>query len=521
MGTVSRRPGRPIGRASARSLTAALVGLDAKLVEVEVQIGAGLPAFAMVGLPDKAVAESRERVRAALAAVGLTLPPKRILVNLAPGDLAKEGSHFDLPIALGLLAAMGTLPQESLDGQLALGELALDGALRPVAGVLPTALLAAERGFGLLCPAASGGEAAWVGERVRIAPAAHLLELIQHLRGERRLRPPVAQPAPEHAGAPDLRDVKGQETAKRALEVAAAGGHHLLLVGPPGSGKSMLAARLAGLLPPLDAAEVLEVGLIHSVGGRLVDGRLSRQRPFRAPHHSASMAALVGGGPNARPGEVSLAHHGVLFLDELPEFQRQVLEALRQPLENGTITVARAHRHVTYPARFQLVAAMNPCRCGHLDDPALACSRAPRCAEDYQRRISGPLLDRIDLHVEVPALAPDELALPAPREGSAEVRERVVRARERQRRRMVEAGRPDLAVNAELEGELLDRLAPLDAGARDLLHRAATRLRLSARSYHRIQRVARTIADLEGATVIRRAHLAEALGYRRRVLVHG
>ena len=509
------------GLKTARVQTIALVGLEAAPVEVEVQIASGLPAFTIVGLPDKAVAESRERVRAALAAIGLALPPKRITVNLAPGDLAKEGSHYDLPIALGLLAIMGVLPGDALDGKLALGELALEGGLRAVAGVLPAALAAAAAGRALLCPAACGGEAAWLGDEIEIVAASHLLELVNHLRGDQVLAPPRAEFENEEVHHPDLRDVKGQETAKRALEVAAAGGHNLLMIGPPGSGKSMLAARLVGLLPPLSPAEVLEVGMIQSVGGRLVGRRLSRRRPYRAPHHGASMAAMVGGGTHARPGEVSLAHKGVLFLDELPEFARNVLEALRQPLETGTVTVARANLHVTYPARFQLVAAMNPCRCGHLDDPALACARAPRCAAQYQSRISGPLFDRIDLHIEVPAVSPQDLALPAPCEGTREVAARVAAAREIQRARFEAAGRADLSTNAELEGDLLDRLAPLDSGARALLQRAAERLRLSARAFHRIQRVARTIADLDGAEVVQRAHVAEAIGYRRRTPAAG
>jgi magnesium chelatase family protein len=502
---------------TARVRTIALLGLEAADVEVEVQLGAGLPAFTIVGLPDKAVAESRERVRAALAAMGLSMPPRRITVNLAPGDIAKEGSHYDLPIALGLLAVMGVVPSDALDGRIALGELALEGGLRPVAGVLPAALAAAERQMGLVCPAACGAEAAWLADSIEIVAPASLLQLVNHVRGERVLAPPEPAMAGDEEGqSPDLRDVKGQETAKRVLEIAAAGGHNLLMTGPPGSGKSMLAARLPGLLPPLAPHEVLEVGMIHSVGGKLVGGRLSRRRPFRAPHHGASMAAMVGGGSHARPGEVSLAHRGVLFLDELPEFARNVLDALRQPLETGTVSVARANLHVTYPARFQLVAAMNPCRCGHLDDPTRACARAPACAAQYQARISGPLYDRIDLHVEVPAVSPQDLSLPPPSEGSREVAARVAAAREVQAERCRRLGRSDITTNAELEGELLEAAAPLDSRARELLLRAADQLKLSARSWHRVVRVARTIADLDGAEVIGRVHVAEAVSYRRR-----
>ena len=501
---------------TARVQTVALLGLEAVDVEVEVQVSAGLPAFTIVGLPDKAVAESRERIRAALGAMGLALPTRRITVNLAPGDLAKEGSHYDLPIALGLLAVMGAVPADACEGCIVLGELGLDGAIRPVGGVLPAALAAAREQRGLICPAACGGEAAWLADAVEIVAPSSLLQLVNHVRGDQVLAPPEAGAVEEAPRYPDLADVKGQETAKRALEIAAAGGHNLVMTGPPGSGKSMLAARLVGLLPPLSPEEVLEVGMIRSVGGRLAGGTLSRARPFRAPHHGASMAAMVGGGSTVRPGEVSLAHKGVLFLDELPEFARNVLEALRQPMESGTVTIARASLHVTYPARFQLVAAMNPCRCGHLDDPSLACARAPRCAAQYQGRISGPLFDRIDIHIDVPAVSPDDLALPPPAEGSREVAARVAAARELQRERLAARGRSDLALNAELDGELLTELAPLDRPAGEMLRRAAERLRLSARAYHRVIRVARTIADLDGAEIIGRAHIAEAIAYRRR-----
>jgi magnesium chelatase family protein len=512
--TLEDKPSRA-AMTTARVRSLAFVGLETAEIEVEVQLSGGLPAFSIVGLPDKAVAESRERVRAALGAMGLALPPRRITVNLAPADLLKEGSHFDLPVALGLLIVMGALPADAVEGQLALGELALDGSLRAVAGVLPAALAASERGHGLICPAANGGEAAWFKDEVEITAAPSLLALINHARGWQVLSPPEPALAEDEPDYPDLVDVKGQETAKRGLEIAAAGGHNLLMTGPPGAGKSMLAARLVGLLPPLDAAEMLEVSLIASLGGRLEGGRLSRRRPFRSPHHAASMAAMVGGGSHARPGEISLAHKGVLFLDELPEFQRQVLEALRQPLETGRITVARAALHVTYPAKVQLVAAMNPCRCGHLDDPALACTRAPRCATDYQQRISGPLFDRIDLHVDVPGVSPADMALPAPREGTAEVRARVLAARRLQAERLAAAGRPDLRTNAEIDGELLDRIAAMAPTAHELLRRAADQLRLTARGYNRILRVARTIADLDGAETITKPHLAEAVAFRR------
>jgi magnesium chelatase family protein len=491
--------------------TVAFLGLEARAVEVQVQIASGLPAFIVVGLPDKAVAESRERVRAALAAIGLSLPPKRITVNLSPADLPKERSHNDLPIALGLLAAMAAVDAEMLAGYAVVGELGLDGRLTATPGVLLAAIHASSRSLGLICPAAQGPEAAWAGD-IEVLAAPDLISLINHFRGSSVLAPPAPGEADPPGSGPDLAQVKGQETAKRALEIAAAGGHNLLMTGPPGAGKSLLAACLPGILPELTPSEALEVSMIASVAGALADGRLIRTRPFRAPHHSASMAALVGGGLKVRPGEVSLAHLGVLFLDELPEFQRSVLDSLRQPLETGTVSVARANAHVTFPARVQLIAAMNPCRCGHLGDPALACSRAPRCAADYQAKVSGPMLDRIDLHVDVQAVAAADLVLPPPTEGSAEVAKRVKAARDLQTARFEPHG---LRTNAEADGELLDKIATPDEPGRRLLAQAAEAMRLSARGYHRVLRVARTIADLAGSEAVARVHVAEALSYRR------
>jgi magnesium chelatase family protein len=491
--------------------TVAFLGLEARAVEVQVQISSGLPKFLVVGLPDKAVAESRERVHAALAAIGLSLPPKRITVNLSPADLPKEGSHYDLPIALGMLAAMGAIDAEMLSGYVAVGELGLDGRIAPSPGVLLAAMHASAHSLGLICPAAQGSEAAWAGD-IEVLAATDLIALLNHFRGSAVMSAPAPGEAEPPGLGPDLAQVKGQETAKRALEIAAAGGHNLLMSGPPGAGKSLLAACLPGILPDLTPSEALEVSMIASVAGTLSGGRLIRNRPFRAPHHSASMVALIGGGLRVRPGEVSLAHLGVLFLDELPEFQRQALDSLRQPLETGTVSVARANAHVTFPARVQLVAAMNPCRCGHLGDAALACSRAPRCAADYQTKISGPLLDRIDLHVEVAGVAAADLVLPPPAEGSAEVRERVRAARQIQTDRYAGLG---VRTNAEADGELLDRVATPDEPGRRLLAQAAEAMRLSARGFHRVLRVARTIADLAGSEGAGRVHVAEALSYRR------
>ena len=484
-------------------------------IDVQVQLTSGLPSFAVVGLPDKAVAESRERVRGAMAAIGLALPPKRITVNLSPADVQKEGSHFDLPIALGMLVAMEAIPSDALDGYLALGELGLDGRIAPVAGVLPAAMAAIGMDKALICPAAQGGEAAWAGD-MEIAAAPDLIALINHLNGSQMMAVPTPKLAPPLGELPDLADIKGQETAKRALEIAAAGGHNLLLMGPPGAGKSMLASRLPGILPPMSATEALEVSMIHSVAGLMIDSGLSHARPFRDPHHSSSTPALVGGGQRAKPGEVSLAHNGVLFLDELPEFQRGALESLRQPLETGRAVVARVNAHVTYPARVQLIAAMNPCRCGHLDDPDLACSRAPRCALDYQAKISGPLFDRIDLSIDVPAVRASDLSRPPPAEGSKEVAARVAAARAIQTARfasMPEAQRP--RTNAMADGKILEDIATPDAEGRKLLTDAADRLKLSARGYHRVLRVARTLADLDNSPSLRRLHIAEALSYRR------
>ncbi len=489
--------------------TIAFRGIETIAVTVQIHIANGLPAIAIVGLADKAVAESRERVRVALASIGLALPPKRIAVNLAPADVLKEGAHFDLPIALGLMVAMGVVPRDAVEDALVLGELALDGAIQPVSGVLPVAIAAVAAGRDLICPHDCGSEAAWADGLSIIAPPS-LTSLVNHIHGRQFLHPPTPKMAPARQNMPDLADLKGQDTARRVLEIAAAGGHHLLMVGPPGAGKSMLAARLAGLLPPLNPAEALEATMLHSVAGNLTEGGLIQNRPFREPHHSASMAALVGGGLRAKPGEISLANHGVLFLDELAEFSRVVLDSLRQPLETGSVVVARANHHVTYPVRFQLVAAMNPCRCGYLGDPARACSRAPACGQNYQAKISGPMMDRFDLIIEVPEISAGTLLKEASGESSQIVATRVAAARQFGARR----NQGVMRANAQIGIDQLDQQIIMDDAAQDLLRTAMDQANLSARAYHKIMRVSRTIADLAGDDRVGRAALAEALAYR-------
>lgn len=491
--------------------TVAFAGIDARLVEVQCSLAPGLPAFSIVGLPSKSVSESGERIRAALTSMGVALPSKRITINLTPADLPKSGSHYDLPIAIALLTAIDLIPSEAVQGYIFIGELSLDGLLNYVGGALPAAMAAASEDKDLMCPVACATEAAWVSS-TRAVGATNLTAVVQHFTGQTLLEAAKPAQADTSSFAKDMQDVKGQERAKRALEIAAAGRHHALLLGTPGSGKSMLASRISGILPPLTPLEALETSMVHSVAGLLNGKGIQRDRPFRAPHHTASMAAIVGGGRNAAPGEISMAHNGVLFMDEFPEHHRNVLDSLRQPLETGEVSVARANAHVRYPCRFMLIAAANPCKCGYLSDPSRACSRAPICGEDYLGRISGPLMDRFDLQIEVPPVAFTDLELPKNGESSRQIAQRVLRAREIQERRY--EGIERMFQNADAEGETLERIAQLDPDSKALLLRVSERFGLSARGYHRVLRVARTIADLAESEVIEKSHVAEAVSYR-------
>ena len=485
-------------------------GMDATPIDVQVQLSAGLskPEFNIIGLADRAVKESAERIRNVLSALNLSLPPKRLTVNLSPADVEKSGSHFDLPILCGILCAIGVLPECELEKYIILGEVGLDGAIVKTDAVLPASVWAMSHNMGIICPGDQGTEARWAGHTNILAPF-HVVQLINHFSNRQLLSiPDLTVPENQVNTKLDMADVHGQSAAKRALEIAAAGGHAMLMVGPPGAGKTMLASRLPTILPEMTASEILETSTIYSIAGDLSGRGLISSRPFRSVHHTSSPVALAGGGADARPGEISLAHNGVLFLDELPEFNRATLEILRQPMESGRILISRAKRNAIYPACFQLIAAMNPCPCGHLGNAAMSCTRAPRCAEAYQNKISGPLLDRIDLHVDVDAVKPWEMTTDtAPRETSAEIRARVVAARNKQIKRQG-------CVNARLDGAELVRFAQLSDELTEFLNVAAEKMGMSARGYNRIKRLARTIADLRGADDIEMADLAEALSYR-------
>lgn len=489
----------------------ALSGIDIIDVDVQTSISSGKQNFTIVGLADKAIGESRERIKAALSSMGLALPAKNILVNLAPADLVKEGSHFDLPIAASLLTAMEILPYEEICNYIIAGELSLDGRILPINGALPAAIGANARHKGFICPEANGAEAAFSGNSGILSPKS-LTSLVNHFRGDKMLIPPEPKINQDNYSYPDMSDIKGQEDAKRAVEIAASGEHNILMSGPPGTGKSMLASRIPGILPKMSAKEILECMTISSIAG-IKDG-IKSHRPFRAPHHSSSRASLVGGGTSRQiqPGEISLAHNGILFLDELPEFPSNVIESLRQPIESGKILISRAYSHITYPAKFQLVAAMNPCKCGYLFDSQKACNHAPNCGISYQNRISGPMMDRFDIHIKVkqnPFYKIDSNQKPS--ESSDNVRKRVEKARNIQKERYDGYG---ISTNARLEGKLITNFAiPID-GSIDLLNNAAQAHGFSMRSYNKILKVARTIADMADEKNVKKIHLAEALNYK-------
>jgi magnesium chelatase family protein len=502
----------------AKIKTLSFNGIDVAPIDVQVKISNGMSSFTIVGLPDKAVGESKERVRAAISSTGLSWPYKKITVNLAPADLQKEGSHFDLAIALGIMVEMGVLQQNIADDFFILGELSLDGSINAVNGIISAAIGANQHNLGIICPLENGAEAAWAGNLPIIA-APNLMTLINHLKGEQILERPEVGKILENKKYPDLSDVKGQENPKRALEIAAAGGHNLLMSGPPGTGKSMLASRLLGILPPPELAEILEINMVHSVSGKITDGRLITSRPYREVHHSCSMPAMVGGGTKAKPGEVSLAHNGVLFLDELAEFPRQVLDSLRQPLETGNISISRVNSHTTYPANFQLIAAMNPCRCGYLGDASRECKKAPNCGEEYRNKISGPLLDRVDISVNVGQIDIFSAATLKSGESSEVVLERVLKARKLQKERYdSEEEMKNLPkINARIDGKTLEKFCKLDLECQKILQNSVQKMQSSMRGITRILRVARTIADLEGSEKINQNHLLEAISYRRKL----
>ncbi len=495
-----------------RVSTFSLNGIDAIDIDVQCQLASGAVNFVVVGLPDKTVAEARDRIRAAFASLGLSMPPKKIIINLSPADINKEGSHYDLPIMLSILSSMKIIPDNSLSSFYAMGEIALDGGLVAVNGVLPAAISANQSGKGIICPAENAMEAKWASDEMYVLGAKNILDLINHFNNKQQIS--EIEFVPNVSGTinyPDFSDIKGQENAKRAAEIAAAGGHNLLMSGPPGSGKSMIASRIPSIMPDLSSKEILETSIIHSVAGNIRAGKLVTNRPFRSPHHNCSMPSMIGGGAKVKPGEISLSHNGILFLDELPEFPRQVLDSLRQPLETKEVSISRVNSHVTYPSNFQLIAAMNPCKCGYLSEPEQACSRAPRCGQEYQMKLSGPLLDRFDIHIEVSSQNPLHAYEKQESEPSKNIRKRVLDARLIQEERLKNT---KFNLNSEIEGGDLMELCKLDERANSLLKTGVEKLKLSMRGHSKVLKTARTIADLEQSDIIQKQHLAESLSYR-------